>query len=81
MKKIALSAAAFALAAGSAFAAMPVSGAVQSYDPAARVITFASGKTVAIASDVAIPANLGAGSHATVQMNDAGDTGIVVLSR
>ncbi|MFC3074168.1 hypothetical protein [Shinella pollutisoli] len=80
MKKIVLSAA-FALFAGSALAAMPVSGIVQSYDAHTRVITFESGKTVALPQDVAVPANLAAGTHASVVFDDDGDRANIVLTR
>ncbi len=81
MKKMIFSAAALALFAGSAFAAIPVSGTVQSYDAVNRVIRFDNGKTVALAQDVAVPTNLASGAHATVQLNDAGDRGVLVLAR
>ncbi len=81
MKTILLSAAALTLLAGSAFAAMPVSGTVQSYDAVTRVIRFDNGRTVNVAQDVAVPASLSSGAYASVQLNDAGDKGILVLAR
>lgn len=81
MKKIVLSAAALALLSGSAFAAVPVSGTVQSYDAQTRVITFEGGKSVRVPADVAIPASLAAGKHATVDFNDEGDRIGVVFTR
>lgn len=81
MKKILISAAALAAFAGSAMAAVPVSGTVTFYNPEARVITFDSGKSVTVPQDVAIPANLSVGSHASVDFNSRGDKVDVVFTR
>ncbi|MBD0413451.1 hypothetical protein [Oryzicola mucosus] len=81
MKKILISAAALALLGGSAFAAVPVSGTVEYYNPETRVITFESGQSVTVPLDVAIPANLQAGSHASVDFNGRGDKVDVVFTR
>lgn len=68
-KKIVLSLASLTLLGGSAFAAVPMSGTVKSYNAEARVITFDSGKSVTIPLDVAVPANLKAGQHATIDFD------------
>lgn len=69
MIRIITSAAVFALVSGSAYAAS-LSGQVASYDAQARTIHFDSGKTASIPVQVAVPADLAAGSHATVKIID-----------
>lgn len=69
MIRIIASAAALALVSGSAFAAS-ISGPVASYDAQARTIRFENGETASIPVQVAVPADLAAGSHATVKIND-----------
>ncbi|MFC5385238.1 hypothetical protein ACFPLB_04560 [Aquamicrobium segne] len=77
MIKIIASAAAFALLSGSAFAGS-ITGPVRSYDNQARTIVFESGETASVPLHVAVPADLGAGSQATVIINDnTGRAGVV----
>lgn len=68
-KKIALSLASLTLLGGSAFAAVPMNGTVRSYNAEARVITFENGKSATIPLDVAVPANLKAGEHASLDFD------------
>ncbi|MDI6024968.1 hypothetical protein QBK99_01915 [Corticibacterium sp. UT-5YL-CI-8] len=69
MKKLALTIASLALLGGTAFAAVPLSGTVKSFNQEARVITFTNGESVTVPLDVAIPAGLHAGGHASVDFS------------
>lgn len=81
MKKIAIALASIALFAGAANAATDLSGTVAAYNAGSRVITFDSGKSVSVPSDVAIPASLQVGAHASVSFNSEGDQVNAVFTR
>ncbi|MET3661389.1 hypothetical protein [Aquamicrobium ahrensii] len=70
MTKIIASAAALALLSGSAFAGTSISGTVRSFDKDVRVIVLEDGATASVPLHVGIPADLGVGSYAKIQIND-----------
>ncbi|MEJ6783280.1 MULTISPECIES: hypothetical protein [Phyllobacteriaceae] len=77
MKKIILTASAFALMSGAAFASSAV-GVVSSYNPDVRVITLEGGKSFTIPRDVAVP-SIQAGERVSIDLNDEGDRVTAVL--
>lgn len=81
MKKIAIALASVSLFAGVANAAPDLSGTVAAYNAGARVITFDSGKSISVPADVAIPASLQVGGHASVSFNSDGDKVDAVFTR
>ena len=69
MRKLVLALAASTFMAGAAFAETDITGSVQSYDAATRVITLTDGKTVTVDPDVAVP-ELVAGQNVVITVDE-----------
>ncbi len=80
MIRIIASVAALAVLSGSAMAASTLSGTVRSYDNQTRTIVLEDGSTASVPVQVAVPADLGSGSHAKIQFNSESGNVTTVFS-